>query len=83
MHFTGIQSSPQILLLLKHKTCIARMKASSLIQCIIIEKQSKKKTHDSQIVRDNESLKLSHGGHSQRQVSDSSFTLGPGPHLCN
>ena len=40
MHFTGAKSSPFILLLLIHKNCLARMKASKSIQCIITEKQS-------------------------------------------
>ena len=48
------------------------------MQCIIIEKQSnqithfddtKKRAHDSQIVRAEENLKLSYGGPSQRQAS--------------
>ena len=49
------------------------------MHCIIIEKQSnqinryddtKKRAHDSQVVRAKENLKLSDGGPSQRQASD-------------
>ena len=43
--------------------------------------ETKTKTHDSQIVRAKGNIKLSHGGHSQRQTSgtnqDESFTSGP------
>ena len=52
------------------------MEASYLIHCIIIWKQSnqtqndetKKRAHDSQIVRAKENLKLSYGGPSQQQA---------------
>ena len=40
MHFTGTKSSLQIMLLLKHKTCLARMDASKLLQRFITEKRS-------------------------------------------
>ena len=40
MHFTGAKSSPYILLLLKHKHCLIRMKASLLMPCIFTGKQS-------------------------------------------
>ena len=39
-HFTGTKSSPSILVLFMHKICLTRMEASSLLQCIITEKQS-------------------------------------------
>ena len=62
-----------MLLLLKHKICLAHMDAS--LQCIITEKQSNQintlwwyKEKDSQIVRAKENLKLSYGGHSQKQA---------------
>ena len=50
------------------------MDASYLMQCIITEKQSnydytKKKAHDSQIVRAKDTLKLSYGGPSQLHAS--------------
>ena len=75
MHFTGTKSSPQILLLLKYKKCSARMEAIYLMQCISMENtlikllnhdETKKRAHDSQIVRAKENLKLSHGGSSYR-----------------
>ena len=63
------------------------------MQCIITEKQSnqvntnyddtKKRAHDSQIVRAKENLKLSYGGPSQRQTSGSNKrikALRPGRH---
>ena len=62
MHFTGT------LLLLKYKKCSARMEAILLMQCIIMENtlikltfhdETKKRAHDSQIVRAKENLKLS------------------------
>ena len=34
MHFTGAKSLPKIILLLKHKNCLARMKASEPLQCL-------------------------------------------------
>ena len=40
MHFTGAKSSPFILFLLMYKICLARMKASYLMQCIITEKKN-------------------------------------------
>ena len=73
MHFTGTKSSPYILLLLKHKNCLARI---LFLQRILTEKiklnhydETTKRTHDSQIVRAKENLKLSHGGPSQRKAS--------------
>ena len=79
MFFTGAKSSPYILLLLIDKKCLARMETSLLMQCIITEKQylikltrydeTKNVVRDSQIVRDNENLKLSYGGPSQGQAS--------------
>ena len=40
MHFTGTNSSSWILLLLKYKTCLARMAALLLLQCIIMVKET-------------------------------------------
>ena len=51
------------------------MEAIQLLQCIIMEKpliklthydETKKRAHDSQIVRAKENLKVSHGGSSYR-----------------
>ena len=75
MHFTGTKSLPLILLLLKYKKCSARMEPILLMQGIIMENtlikltlhdETKKRAHDSQIVRAKENLKLSHGGSSYR-----------------
>ena len=69
MHPTCTKSSPQILLLLKHKKCPARMEAIYLMQCNSMENtliklthhdETKKRAHDSHIVRAKENLKLSH-----------------------
>ena len=54
------------------------MEATKLIQCIITEKQSyqthyydtKKRAHDSQIVRAKANLELSYGGPSQQQTTE-------------
>ena len=62
-------------MLLKYKKCSARMEAIQLMQCIIMENtlikltlhdETKKRAHDSQIVRAKENLKLSHSGSSYR-----------------
>ena len=54
------------------------------MQCIIMENtliklthhdETKKRAHDSQIVRAKENLKLSHGGSSYRQASDTNPSI--------
>ena len=67
------------MLMLIHKTGLARMDASYLMQYIITEKnliklthydETKKRAHDSYTVKAKESLKLSYGGPSHVQASD-------------
>ena len=73
------------MLLLKHKSWLASMDTSQLMQCIITEKQSnqiniddeaKKMAHDSQLVRAKD-FKLTHNGPSQRQESGTNQRIKP------
>ena len=81
MHFTGTRSSHKIILLLKRKAvklawrlpnyCNVSSYRNDVINLTQYD-ESKKKAHNSQIVRAKGNLKLSHCGPSHRQPSSTS-----------
>ena len=80
MHFTSAKSSPLDSVVVKTQNCLARMEGKHyLMQCIITENNqielthydyTKKRTHDSQIVRAKGNHKLGYGGPSGGPAND-------------
>ena len=75
MHFTGIKTSPKILLLLRHKNVKLAWRLPTYSKVPSLRNnlfklthydETKKRTHDSQIVRPKENFKLSNDWASYR-----------------